>query len=793
MADWWAVSDGSGEKESNAGEVTLPLPDISDIEGATTGPLRRPTSPTDNPPDASAPEAAETSVDPAWAAPSVDDLKEPVVDEPAREPTPGPTAGEPTVPASGGGQPTQRFDVVTPDASPPPANPTVSIDAKQVGVSGAPSRAVSTAAAVPFAESDPGATVQAKPPDPTGDVADELTVTADPHASPVGRPTGSDPDQDRSSGGKGRRRPGAKLAKILFLSVLGLIVLFVGAWLLDTARTSNQVLRNTSLGDVPIGGLDRDELGAVIDELDADLATSPLTVAVGDVQIATNPAALGAELDRDAVIDEALAAGRDGGLLERPIRWVGSFSSEREVEPAYRVDPATATAAVEGVIDDALDDPLEPTLAVGDNGLALSPGSDGVTVDPAEIAERLPSVLSGSEPSTLALSPVATMPELSNETVEGIVDEANEATAQPVVFQVQDQTAEVEPVAIRDWVRLDATGAEPSWMIDADAAVADLQPRFPVLGTDDQQARFEVVDGVPEILPATETVVCCTTESVEGIRDALLEPAPAGDDEAEDDGDSDDDGEDAPLRTIILEPEIVSPDAGVAELESLGIVEEVSTFTTNHPCCGPRVTNIQRFADLMRGVVIRPGEDFSLNGHVGRRTIENGFVADQAIANGILEPQVGGGISQFATTFFNASFFAGLDFNEYQSHSLFIDRYPRGREATISFPRPDLSVNNSTDYGILVWTSYTETSITVTFYSTAHIDVTAGDLVRSSQGACTRYTTPRTRTYPDGTVVEDSVFAVYRPGEGLDCNGNSTRPEEPDGATTPDDDGGTDG
>ena len=485
------------------------------------------------------------------------------------------------------------------------------------------------------------------------------------------------------------------------------------------------------------------------------------------------------------MIDEALDAGRGGSLIERPFRWVSSFSDERTIEPTYVVDPDAAGTAVTGVIGDALSDPLEPGLVVENDQLALNPGSDGVTVDPDEIVETLPGVLVGSEPYSLPLTPVATLPALSNDAVEAIVAEANDATADPVVFAVLDQSAEVESIAIRDWVRLDPNGTEPTWIIDPDLAIDALQPRFPVLGSDEQQARFEVVDGVPEILPATETVICCDPASVTGIRDALLEPAPLAEESGEGETEGDDETE-TPLRTIELEPEIVSPDAGVAELESLGIVEEVSTFTTNHPCCGPRVTNIQRFADLMRGVIIRPGEDFSLNGHVGRRTIENGFVADQAIANGILEPQVGGGISQFATTFFNAAFFAGLDYNEYQSHSLFIDRYPRGREATISFPRPDLSVNNSTDYGILVWTSYTETSITVTFYSTKHIDVVAGDLQRSAQGACTRYTTPRTRTYPDGTVVEDSVFAVYRPGEGLDCNGNSTRPEdEPAGPTAP--------
>jgi hypothetical protein len=190
------------------------------------------------------------------------------------------------------------------------------------------------------------------------------------------------------------------------------------------------------------------------------------------------------------------------------------------------------------------------------------------------------------------------------------------------------------------------------------------------------------------------------------------------------------------------------------------------------------VKNIQRFADLMQGVIIRPGEELSLNGFVGQRTRDKGFVAAGAIARGNFEDQVGGGISQYATTFFNAAFFAGVEFLEYQSHSIYISRYPRGREATISWRKPDLKILNNTPYGILVWNEYTPTSITVSFYSTEHLEVEALDLRRSSNGQCRIDITPREITYPDGSVSEDTVQALYRPGEGLDCNGNSTTPEE---------------
>ena len=141
-------------------------------------------------------------------------------------------------------------------------------------------------------------------------------------------------------------------------------------------------------------------------------------------------------------------------------------------------------------------------------------------------------------------------------------------------------------------------------------------------------------------------------------------------------------------------------------------------FTTYHDPTGARITNIHRMADLVRGAVIAPGETFSINDHVGERTAEKGFVPAGAIRDGKHVEEVGGGVSQFATTMFNAAYFAGLQIDSSQAHSEYFDRYPRGREATMGFPAPDLRFTNDTPYGIMIWTSYTDSSLTITLYST---------------------------------------------------------------------------
>ncbi|MGH8875320.1 MAG: hypothetical protein ACRDVM_08755, partial [Acidimicrobiia bacterium] len=90
-----------------------------------------------------------------------------------------------------------------------------------------------------------------------------------------------------------------------------------------------------------------------------------------------------------------------------------------------------------------------------------------------------------------------------------------------------------------------------------------------------------------------------------------------------------------------------------------------------------------------------------------------------------------------------------------------------------------LVVGNPTDYPVLIWPVYTGDSITVQVYSTPNVVVEETRQEVGKVGQCTVVTTFRRRTFPDRQQVDDSVFAVYRPGEGLDCDGRTTPPVEP--------------
>ena len=187
-------------------------------------------------------------------------------------------------------------------------------------------------------------------------------------------------------------------------------------------------------------------------------------------------------------------------------------------------------------------------------------------------------------------------------------------------------------------------------------------------------------------------------------------------------------------------------------------------FTTYHDAGEPRVTNIHRIADIVEGGD-HPGDTFSMNEYVGPRTAAKGFVEAGAIRDGQHVGEVGGGVSQFATTTFNAAYFAGLDI-PYQAHTESFSTRPGASDHGLPQPRPQ----DPQQYALrdLIWTSYTGTSLTVTLYSTPWATGEQTGISETMDGACRVVTATRTRTFPDGHN-ERHVPGPYRPGEGLTC------------------------
>ena len=139
------------------------------------------------------------------------------------------------------------------------------------------------------------------------------------------------------------------------------------------------------------------------------------------------------------------------------------------------------------------------------------------------------------------------------------------------------------------------------------------------------------------------------------------------------------------------------------KLQALGIKEVIGEFTTGGFAAASG-ENIRVVAEKVNGAIVQPGATFGLNEFTGTRGTEQGYVPAAIIQEGALSTAVGGGISQFATTLYNAAYFAGMGDVTHTPHSFYISRYPEGREATVFDGEIELAFSNDYPTGVLIQT-----------------------------------------------------------------------------------------
>jgi len=535
--------------------------------------------------------------------------------------------------------------------------------------------------------------------------------------------------------------------------------LFLSVWAVDAAIHRDRVVRNVKIAGETVGGLSDIALRARVDAIADRLADTQIVIQTEIGEAAWVASDLGVSLDVIATYESVMAT-RRARLLNRPIDWLSALTSSTTAEIAINIDLSTLEESLySGARLERLG--VEPSTRISNNRLEIVPGVKGRLIDVEDAASAITKVLREGTSPTIQVATIEVPTKVSDETVKKLVAKANRSIQTPLTVRLNDYETVLNPQIVASWFVLDLEGINPSLSLDPSLVLSSLEEWLMPGNTGAGQAQFEIRDGNVTIISSDGGTACCHQQAADLVRTAL------------ETGNGD--------QVQVLPNRPAAPREAVDRLEALGIVEKVSSFTTQYSCCVGRVTNIQKFAEIVHGTWIKPGGRLSLNETVGRRTEEKGFVPGGFISKGHLVEDIGGGVSQFATTIFNAAVRAGLDFEYYQAHSIYFDRYPYGLEATISFPRPDLVITNPTPFGVLIWNSWTDESITVDLYSTSNVDVKLEEPTEQLVDLCTRVKTERIRTWQDQNVESDYFFATYRPEEGLNCDGT---PSDPDQTTT---------
>lgn len=130
-----------------------------------------------------------------------------------------------------------------------------------------------------------------------------------------------------------------------------------------------------------------------------------------------------------------------------------------------------------------------------------------------------------------------------------------------------------------------------------------------------------------------------------------------------------------------------------------------------------RVTNIENASKSINNYILKPGEEFSFNKVVGKRTIERGYKLANSISNGKIVKTVGGGICQVSTTLNMAVKKLDLDVKEVHIHSRPIDYAKREDEAAVSWGEKDYRFVNNTKDSIKIESRIENQKVIVSLYA----------------------------------------------------------------------------
>ena len=151
----------------------------------------------------------------------------------------------------------------------------------------------------------------------------------------------------------------------------------------------------------------------------------------------------------------------------------------------------------------------------------------------------------------------------------------------------------------------------------------------------------------------------------------------------------------------IIPLKITPAEIGVEDLGDSVFIDTLSTYTSKYDVSNRnRSTNVQLAASKLNNVILLPGETFSYNQTVGKRTISNGFKEASIYTSNGIEYGLGGGICQVSSTLYNAVLEANLDIVERKNHSYSVSYVPLGRDATVSYGSIDFKFKNSRSYPI---------------------------------------------------------------------------------------------
>lgn len=485
---------------------------------------------------------------------------------------------------------------------------------------------------------------------------------------------------------------------------------------------SDRIYPGVSMLGMDLGGLTPREAEEVISASFPYPQNGSITLKYQDKSWDFTPAGLGLSLDSKASAQNAFNIGREGSYFHKVNVQLSAARSGFLISPTYIFDQRLTSSVLGQIATQVNHSLIEADISVSGVEVHIRSGETGRELDQTESLEKINLLMSIMQSGTVDLVVKTTEPAVINVEKTGSI--VKNILSSPLTISMPKDQADqpgpwsIEPETLSGMLSLVRVpeGNHSVYQVELDNQL--LLPYLNNLANKtnmlSRNARF-IFNDSDHRLDLLEPAVIGRTLNVSSTIGAIQQKAAAGQ-------------HDVTLVFDYQNPAVKDD----ATTDTLGITEQVRAETTYfYGSSAERVQNITAAAARFHGLLVAPGETFSMARGLGDISLDNGFAEALIIYGGRTIKGVGGGVCQVSTTLFRTAFFAGYPIVERHPHAYRVSYYEKvsgnhidpllaGMDATVYVPVVDFRFTNDTENWLLMETYVNpeKRNITWKFYST---------------------------------------------------------------------------
>jgi vancomycin resistance protein YoaR len=522
------------------------------------------------------------------------------------------------------------------------------------------------------------------------------------------------------------------------LVAVGIVVVGCGiAVLTDSLLYRNQIHAGISVHGVDLGGMTEERAAAALAQL-VESSSGPVTLTSGGKTWSLTSADVGRTVDLQGTVARAMTESRRNNFFSDVVTRFKLYFESRDLPLDITVDRMKLEAVLGRIAAELHVAPHNARLTMNSGEVKVIGDVNGREVDTTALGAQVEALFVSLSSGTLEVPLIVKEPDVKVEANKAAEQLAQTMMSEPLTLTSHDETWTIVPQQIASWLYFLTVYRDdvPSFVpyLSEGRMLAFLDSLAAEVNHEPVEAGFKSVDGKPVVVPSATGETLDPTATVKALNAAAKSTG----------------------RTVEVAVTVTEPEFTTADAEATTFADELSSFTTKYWGSANRQVNVRITTQYATDVFLAPGEEYNFDEQIGPRTPKRGYL----MAPGIDEHkkmvmQFGGGICQVSTTMFNAAFLAGLKVTERHNHSLYINHYPLGRDATVTGGGKNLRFVNDTGHHIWIRGISDGITTTLSIYGTSD----GRQVTYTTRGSAGSYVkVMREVTLPDGTLLHNDKF-----------------------------------